>query len=197
MWHDASMTSTRAAWLATRGTLDGEEVCVGPDGPFAPLDRLVQRLDRLSGLRARRQRREAEEAGRSLFTYELGRWVAPVAERCGYGEPQVGGSSVTFCGDPAEVLARQPWVEGEVYRGPGSCVDLHVEWRDGWIELRADPFVRHARLAPAEDRQSLGSALRDVAQRVATALDDEAVIVGTGPWDDPRPSDGSRGYLRD
>lgn len=167
---------------------------MGPDRWLRPVDRLVHRLDRLSGLRARRQRRSAQEAARTRFTYELGRWVGPVAERCGYGGPQISGTSVTFCGDPAQVLARHPWVEQDL--ATDSCVDLQVGWRDGWIELRADPFVRHALLAPAPDRRALGAALRDVAQRLATALDDKTVLSGTGPWDDPRPSDGSRGYLR-
>lgn len=167
-----------------------------PDRWLRRLDRLVHRLDRLSGLRARRQRRHAEDAGRTRFTYELGRWVGPLAERCGYGRPQIGGTSVTFCGDPAEVRARHPWVDGELDTDPEHCVDLQVEWRDGWIELRAEPFVHHSLLAPAEDHRALGPALRDVAQRLATALDDKAVILGTGPWDDPRPFDGSWGYLQ-
>jgi hypothetical protein len=168
---------------------------VGPDRLLRPLDQLVQRLDRLSGLRTRRERRAERGANRTTFAYELGRWVGPVAERCGYGEPGVGGTVATFCGDPADVRARHPWVDEDLHSGPGYCVDLLVEWRDGWVELRAEPFVRHSLFAPAEARRSLDAALRDVAQRLAAALDDQSVIVGTGPWDDPRPSDGSQGYL--
>lgn len=173
---------------------------MGPDRLLRPLDGLVHRLDRLSGLRARRQRRAADRADRTRFAYELGRWVGPVAERCGYGRPQIGAARVTYCGDPAEVFARHPWldekaVNAEVSTEPG-CVDLQIEWRDGWIELRADPFVRHALLAPAEDRLALGPALRDVAERLATALDDRTIVLGTSHRHDPRPSDGSWGYLR-
>lgn len=174
---------------------------MGPDRLLRPLDRLVFRLDRLSGLRARRQRRAAEQDDHTRFVYELGRWVGPVAERCGYGGPQIGAAHVTYCGDPAEVLARHPWldeepVNAEVSTDLGSCVDLQIEWRDGWIELRADPFVHHGLLAPAEDRRTLEPALRDVAERLATALDEKTVIIGTCHRDDPRPSDGSWGYLR-
>lgn len=174
---------------------------MGPDRLLRPLDELVHRLDRWSGLRARRQRRAEEAADRIRFAYELGRHVGPVAERCGYTGPQIGGTSVTFCGDPAEVLSRHPWlneepVNAQVSTDPGWCVDLHVEWRDGWVELRADPFVHHSLVAPAADRRTLGPALHDVAEQLANALENRAIIVGTSHRDDPRPSDGSWGYLQ-
>ena len=171
---------------------------VGPDRLLRPLDQLVHRLDRLSGLRARRQRHTAEAAGRTRFAYELGRWVGPVADRCGYGGAQISGTSATFCGDPADVFTRHPWAVdvADQAADPGYCVDLQVGWRDGWVELRAEPFVRHALLAPAQGRGALGPALRDLAHQLEAALDDQAIIVGTSPTDDPRPSDGSSGYLR-
>ena len=179
--------------------LDGKEVLVEVDRWLRPFDWFVHRLDRLSGLRARRQQRAEDAAAQTRFAYELGRWVGPVADRCGYGGPQIGGTSVTFCGDPAEVLARHPWVDGDAHTDHidlGHCVDLQVGWRDGWVELRAEPFVRHTLLAPAPDVKSLGPALRDVAQRLAGGLDDQAVVQGTSPLNDPRPPDGSRDYLR-
>lgn len=174
---------------------------VGPDRLLRPLDQLIQRLDRLSGLRARRQRRWAEAAGRTRFAYELGRWVGPVADRCGYGDAQISGISAIFCGDPAEVFTRHPWAvenpdTADQPSDPRHCVDLQVGWRDGWVELRAEPFVRHALLAPAEGRRALGPALRDVAHQLEAVLDHQAITEGTSPWDDPRPSDGSWGYLR-
>ena len=174
---------------------------MGPDRLLRPLDRLVHRLDRLSGLRARRQRRDEEAADHQRFVYEIGRRAGPVAERCGYGRPQFGATSVIFCGDPQEILTRSPWlneesVDADASTDPGWCVDLMIEWRDGWVELRADPFVQHSLFAPAEGRGDLSLALEDVVARLETALDEKSVVIGTGHSEDPRPSDGSRGYLR-
>lgn len=174
---------------------------MGPDRLLRTLDELVHRLDRASGLRARRQRRAAEAAARTRFAYELGREVGPVAERCGYSGPQISGTSVTFCGDPGEILARHPWlneepVNADVRTDPGWCVDLHVAWRDGWVELTADPFVEGHLLAPAANLQMLGDALHHVGELLVGALDEKTILVGSSRGDDPRPSDGSWGYLQ-
>lgn len=164
------------------------------------LDPIAHRLDRWTGRRARRERGHARVLAARTFAYELGRWIGPVASRCGYGRVQPGETDAIFCGDPAVVLGRHPWARGEddttsADLGPTACVDLHVEWRDGFVELRADPFVRHSLLAPATGRDDLPAAMEQLARRLTAALDDEVVLEGTGPWDDPRPSAGSSGTL--
>lgn len=73
---------------------------------------------------------------------------------------------------------------------------MMVEWRNGWVELRANRYVELSLFAPAESRAVLRAGLEEVVSRLEGALDDKSVLVGTGPWDDPRPPDGSRGYLR-
>lgn len=172
---------------------------MGPDRLLRPVDALVHRLDRASGLRARRQRRGEQRADAVRFVHDVGRWITPVAERCGYGPAQVGASSATWCGDPAEVLGRHPWavddeLRAELLDRPHYCVDLQVGWADGWVELRANPFVRRDLVAPASDRVSLGPALEDLASRLAGALDRQEVLDGLGAADDPRGPQRRGGY---
>lgn len=172
----------------------------GPGRLLRAVDAVVHRIDRASGLRARRERRTSQDADHDRFAYELGRWIGPVAERCGYGEVQLGATHAVFCGDPAEVLAKNPWLAdldaGADLADGDACVDLQVDWRDGWVELRADPFVRRSLFAPAADRDTLGSALEAVADQLVGSLDARTVLDGAGLSDDPRPSDGSTGWLR-
>lgn len=56
--------------------------------------------------------------------------------------------------------------------------------------------LRARRQRRGESRAVLRAGLEEVVSRLEGALDDKSVLVGTGPWDDPRPPDGSRGYLR-
>lgn len=159
---------------------------MGPYRLLRPVDALVRRLDRASGLRARRQRRGEQQADAQRFVHDVGRWVTPVAERCGYGPAQFFGTSVVLCGDPAEVLDRHPWAVDDEERtdlldGPGWCMDLQAEWTDGRVGLRADPFVTRGLDAPAPDRRALGPALAEVAGRLADALDREELLEGTRP----------------
>ena len=174
---------------------------MGPDRLLRPVDALVHRLDRASGLRARRQRRAGQQADAVRFVHDVGRWITPVAERCGYGPAQPGASSATWCGDPAKVLGRHPWAlddeeRADLLDSPGWCMDLHVGWEDGWVWLRADPFVHGDLVAPAPGRGDLGAALADVAGRLATGLDRQEVLDGTRPrWrDDPRAERRRGGY---